>query len=853
MSLLERDPELTFLLDGQTVLFEDYLRVRPDRRAALQVLAAEKRIETGPWYVLADEQIPSGESLIRNLLLGSQDARALGHRLPVLYSPDAFGHPAVLPLLAAEFDLPYAVIWRGLGHQAGGSDLMHWRAPDGREVLLYHLPPEGYEHGSALTSDLETLSRRWPALRRELTARAATRHVALFVGADHHAPRPDLRRLRDALASLEPQGEVRLSGLEEYFSAAASEAGDLPRIDGELRWSYGYAWTLQGALGTRTPLKRRHGRAELLLARHADPLAALAWAAGGADRRPVLTHAWRTLVRGQFHDTLCGTCADEVAARQAARLGDVVAAAREILRSAIEESTGQDPDRIRESVEPLRAGAVLWNPVPRLRDGLVLAEASFFRRDVLVGPVGDRMVRTGPGYQPFHLLAESGGEIPVQVLEVVPGQERRDAARHYPDQDEVDRVRIAFRPPSARGMRLESLTLASGKRRAQGDAWAEGLAAGNSLIEARLEGDGSLVLLDKLRGKEWRGLLTLEDELDGGDAYTWCPVPGDWPRRATGPVAARVLFGGPLVAALEARWELTGGRRRGNKGPGRVGIRLLVLVHAGDPTLRCSLQVTNDARDHRLRARFPVGPADLLAGTQFGCVRRDPVSVDPERYPGEIPAATAPAHGFVAACGNQAGLALLGAACFEYEWTAAGYLYLTLLRAVGELSRGDLRTRPGHAGWPISIPLAQCPGTDLIDLALAPVGPEDLAEPARLWRCWEEAFLPRSAVWMREMLPGSDRSGHGLLLEGAGLVSSSIKPAEAMDGVVMRCFNPGRLAVEGSWVLPAPAVRAWRTRADELGRRELPLSDGGRRVRFRADAGEVVTLLIEGGFNSRPE
>src|SRR3989442_14257304 len=86
----------TFLLDGQTVLVEDYLGARPERENDVKTLVKTGRLQVGPSYVLADELIPSGESLIRNLLLGSADAERLGGRLDVLYSPDAFGHPAVL-------------------------------------------------------------------------------------------------------------------------------------------------------------------------------------------------------------------------------------------------------------------------------------------------------------------------------------------------------------------------------------------------------------------------------------------------------------------------------------------------------------------------------------------------------------------------------------------------------------------------------------------------------------------------------------------------------------------------------------------------------------------------------------
>src|SRR5207247_1170698 len=104
----------SFLLDGQTILVEDYLRARPERDSEIKALVKTGRLQVGPWYVLADELIPSGESLIRNLLLGAADAERLGGRLDVLYSPDAFGHPAVLPSLAREFGIKCGVLWRGL-------------------------------------------------------------------------------------------------------------------------------------------------------------------------------------------------------------------------------------------------------------------------------------------------------------------------------------------------------------------------------------------------------------------------------------------------------------------------------------------------------------------------------------------------------------------------------------------------------------------------------------------------------------------------------------------------------------------------------------------------------------------
>src|SRR3954449_10260623 len=201
----------TFLLDGQTVLLEDYLAVRPEREAAIVELVRSGRLQVGPWYILADELIPSGESLIRNLLAGQADASRFGGRSEVLYSPDAFGHPAIWPQLAGEFGIRFGVLWRGLGGEPGQEhDLYRWRGPDEREVLLYHLPPDGYEIGAGLPADLDRLRSEWQRVRATLTPRASTRQVAVFVGADHHAAHPEISTVRSLLGQLEPESEFRI-------------------------------------------------------------------------------------------------------------------------------------------------------------------------------------------------------------------------------------------------------------------------------------------------------------------------------------------------------------------------------------------------------------------------------------------------------------------------------------------------------------------------------------------------------------------------------------------------------------------------------------------------------------------
>src|SRR4029077_8936253 len=131
-------------------------------------------------------------------------------------------------------------------------------------------------------------------------------------------------------------------------------------------------------------------------------------------------------------------------------------------------------------------------------------------------------------------------------------------------------------------------------------------------------------------------------------------------------------------------------------------------------------------------------------------VARPPVNVDPAVYPLETPVRTAPAHGFVAAASGARGLALFAPGFFEYEWTSRGDLLLTLLRAVGELSRSDLPTRPGHAAWPTATPGAQCVGGERIEVGVAAVSEPEVERGDVLPALWEDCFVPLRGFWLRD-------------------------------------------------------------------------------------------------------
>jgi alpha-mannosidase len=269
------------------------------------------------------------------------------------------------------------------------------------------------------------------------------------------------------------------------------------------------------------------------------------------------------------------------------------------------------------------------------------------------------------------------------------------------------------------------------------------------------------------------------------------------------------------------------------------------MLHADSPAVRCILDIDNRTTNHRLRARSPtaLSGAAAVAGTAFGTAARAPVVARTADYPLETPVRTAPAQRFVAAARGRRGLALLAPGFFEYEWTPEGDFVFTLLRAVGELSRGDLPTRPGHAAWPMPTPLAQCPGQFRVELALVPISQAEVEQGDVLPALWEDVFLPVRGFWLRDALALAP-APVDIALEGAGLVVSAVKPAQAGSPVVLRCYNATDRNVAGAWRFGDGVKSAHRVRADERESQALVLEGRGRRVRFVAAPHEIVTILI---------
>jgi mannosylglycerate hydrolase len=819
----------SFLLDGQAVLLDDYLAVRPERAAELSTLLRDGRLEAGPWYVLADELIPSGEALVRNLLAGRAAVRRLrGEPPPVLWCPDSFGHPAVLPDLAAGFGCAVIVLWRGYGGARWpAGDTVHWRGAALATVLVHHLPPDGYEFGSSLPAGAADATSRWRRIADALLPRAATGIALLLNGADHHARQRDLDAALDALATAAAPVPVTATTLREASAAieAAAAPLSLPTVEGELRDSYGYTWTLAGTLGTRAAQKRANALAERLLLRDVEPWIALGDASPSV--RALLDVAWRDLLLAHPHDTLCGTSIDEVAVAFDERIRRVAVQAEGLRDDALHSLARHDAERARGEVSAWRPMIALRNPSPRPRGGVAEIMVEVKIADVAVGP--GSAARQGRRVEPDAGWLVLAG---LQSLDMEHRVVLTESPRAYPDADLVERRRVLAWVPPIAGYALDVRMPASlGEHHAPGVVRVHEDALECGALRATVGAGGEVRLEDLATGRAIDDLLSFQLSRDAGDLYTPAIRERVGALRFEG---VDVVHPGPLRGELAIRFR--------DEDDGSTVV-LRVGLDAGLPALRVALDGVNARRDARLRLLVRTGAADGVAVTAdaaFHPSTRSALRVSPADDAMERVVPTAPLHRFVTRFGAAEGTTLYSDGLAEYEAGADGTVAVTLLRAVGQLSRPDLPERPGHAGWPADTPAAQCLGAWSARFAVALHGPDSPAQRDDIERLADDVLLPlRGEMWRSSL--GPPRRAGGLELEGAHLAFSAAMPARRAGWIVLRCVNRSRTPVTGRWRLDRGLAEAVRARLDEVP--GAPITIEGTTIPFTAAPLEIVTIL----------
>jgi len=860
-----------FTLDGQAVVLDDYLAVRPDRFEAIAAQVRAGRLRIGPWYVLADEFLVSPESLVRNLRMGRRVCAAFGGAMPVAYTPDSFGHVAQLPLLVAGFGLKAVVFERGVGDEGErlGTEF-RWRAADGRtEVFAVHLigtysaatalghldweyqdaydPERAVRQVRAALFGPEAGEAAFPTWLRDALERlpggivGSTRsgHVLLLNGSDHLFPQANLPDVLDTVAAAVESVRFVHADVEEYVDAPRPPRDTLEAYQGEFRSSR-YHHVLSGVWSTRMPLKQANHAAETLLERYVEPLQAAALALHGHDDRALMEHAWRSLLLNHPHDSICGCSVDAVHRDMHARYDALLGLGDELARRAVAALTT-------DAGEPTLA---VFEPVPEAGMQVVHTTMEL--------PAGQGTSLT--------LWGDDGRPLPLQrAVERRPAAGRSDA--------DVDRVALAF-ALSTRPLGLTRVRWSVGEAAAPAPevddpvrvvrvdgAWH----LENRALRVIVSDEGDVALLDRASGHVQDLHLRFEDDADTGDAYDFSPVPDDLPR-VSGPAVAppTPVAPGPLHAALAFVVPLELPERLADDRRSRVGrtttmLRVELGLHAFAEHVELTVDVDNGARDHRLRlvAASDVRTDQVASDAHWHVVQR-PVRPAPADHWYQRPVPTHHQRRFSAVSDGNHGLAVLvrGLPEVEARPTAAGVeLAVTLLRSVGWLSRDDLRSRPQGAGPAIATPEAQCLGPQRFALALCPfVGG---LEALRLHRAAERFTAPPRAfvAGPRDPRPDlkpdlhpagpqnarRDAGGWGVALTPP-LTLSSLAPASSGEATVVRIWNPTPRRVRGQLEFDREPLTAARVRLDETRIEPCPHRDG--RLELDLAPSEVVTFEL---------
>ena len=831
LDLLERDPQYTcFMLDGQMAVVDDYLEIRPENRGRLETQARAGRLLMGPWYILMDEFLVSGETIIRDLALGLDRAEEFGGAMPLGYLPDMFGHIAQMPQILRGFGFDDTVVWRGVPSEVAKHPSFTWEALDGSSVVAQYLP-RGYGNGVGLPPSAADLVKRVELFCAQTGTRsgAGDDPVLWMHGTDHRHPIPALPGMVCEANAAQSEWRFVVSSLPAYVAEQRNGGQPAATWRGELR-SGVHANLLMGVGSNRVDVKQAAARAERMLEQLAEPLSALLLP---AERWPTtfLDTAWKLMIQNAAHDSICACSHDDVVEAVRSRFAEASAIGEGLVERALLGAAQLGHTAFRAD-RPAKEAAIVVNPSQRHRSGLI---ERILRAGVTTE--GSQVIRDRPGR---NLLVELPASEVLGWISVVEDHLGEVAEMHIAEGDDgrievdliVDPHRFGLLDTTAARRTLTAMvadhpsaqvrfwfnTSASRKvlefaHEVPGFGWSilhsgplpvrevtvDGSTMRNGLVTVAVAADGTFALDGHL------GLGRLVDDGDKGDTYNWCPPADDRTIDTADDVTITTLEAGPLRARIriDARYhwpaEVQGETRVGDVA---ITVSTTLELQAAQDFVHVEVRFDNRSRDHRLRAWFPLPEqtATSQAECAFGIVER---GLDAEGGPTELGLATYPSRRFVRA----GGLTLAHEGLLEYELVdrrgsgsdaRANALALTLLRATGLLSQAPMATRTLPAGPVHRLDGPQLQGPHVARYAIR-VG------DGNPYALVEDAFLPLLVTGLLAgrtddvpTTPGpalrpasATQELQGSLLDVSGAQVSSLRRLAGQSDVLeLRVFNP---------------------------------------------------------------
>lgn len=784
LEIFRTKPEYkVFAFDGQTVVIEDYLEICPEREGEIKDLVQSGRLVIGPWYVLADEFLVSGEALIRNLLIGHQIALKFGKVMKAGYVPDPFGHISQLPQILQGFGIDSAIFTRGTGEAIEKLGCpFKWVAPDGETWVYGLLQLGGYGNLAAWgvpkgqpvdTTQVDyelALTQVIDRIKRMEQTKLHTNYLLFGNGTDHLPAQPMIPELIKYVNQHQDLCELRQTSFHDYVEAVSQDNPDLRSYQGELHEGKRYP-ILSGVFSARMYLRQANQRAQSLLTDLAEPIATWNWLEKGKYPAGFLSYAWKTLLKNHPHDDICGCSVDAVHQDMMNRFSHT----EQIAQPLIQEGWQGIVDKINTQGSFDGPAVVVYNPVNWLSSNEVSWEVDIPSNKFKDGAC---------------TMVDNQGKEMLSALEV-----KRRA------KDKTVQIKGLFMAADVPACGYKTFYLSPHPPTSQPTklkTFAKGME--NEFYRVKFNPNGTIEIRDKETGLVFKNANLFEDMEDVGDEYDYSPLPGKSSKVITTQrVKAKIKLLEKLPykisyqvdIKLPVPTEIATNRKKRSAKKVSIPITSVVTLYEGIKRIDFSTTIDNQARDHRMRAVFlaPIKTDCVWAESKFDVVRR-PVDIPKVKDYRQMPVGTQHQDGFIDLNDGKVGLSLFNKGLPEYEVkrTPQGTLiYQTLFRSVGWLSRSDFITRRGGAGPGRPTPEAQCLGINTYHYSVMPhQGDWVTAKSYRASRIYNSTFVSQISAQKPGLLP--PRLSF-LKIEPDSIIVSAIKKAERTSSCIVRFYN----------------------------------------------------------------
>lgn len=707
IKLLESGKDPYFVLDGQTVMLEDYLEAKPWMKERVHQLIQSGKLVVGPWYTVPDTFIPSGESLWKNLEIGADITKAYGGAGQVGYSPDSFGITGQLPQIYAHFGKKYAMYTRGQRFEKETAEQFgaeKFTASDGTSLLSEYgfyslgLPlvqPSIWKHIDRHQLTRESVE----AFAEELLNRFDKdafpyRTRMLMCGIDHIEPRENFPYVLEILQTAYPDVEWKGSTQDLYFEELEKElqgmdGSEMLEAKGEQRGNYQEHFVLGNTLSSRMDIKRQNRRAENLLFSYLSGLDLYEKPQKDfdfLDRDALIALAQKELIRCHSHDAICTCSVDETCADIKNRLEGVWQIGQEVLKD--------DLLKIGASLNGHgEKGAILvYNCLPFQRSVMVEGKLVIpYKAEGNCISDGENILEDSQAQVLFHKRAD------LESLKYVSFEElEKDTTRTViidkdaGPEDILTGLSYRFMAEDVPAMGFKLFYLKSREEAAEPvPPPTPSNVIENDCLQLTVNQDGTLDLLDKKKGAKLAGIHRMECCADEGDEYTYSNPKDLRVYAEKAAVLSKSCL--PNRSSIQVEYEIPvpGGE------PGQLRAVSTFSLKKGSDLLEVKTNIWNHTENFRLRVLFsaPGVPETAYSDTAFDLTARPVYHKDQLGIKNIL---TMPCRNLVSVPAEGFDLTIYSGFSQEFETVRTdqgSVTALTLLRSVGKVYGMELLTR----------------------------------------------------------------------------------------------------------------------------------------------------------------